>query len=1104
MRTRDLVPRLVMILGLALTTGLASLLTGPARAYTPDCIGHRLLDPGGGEPDVVAPGSNATPTRADTVWFGGDDGLGVAVEGGVWDFETPGSNGVQGWISEDLTENPGVYFGWVEPDSFGAHGDPCVPMISGSVGMLWCGIHEDEADRRDFVAGMGYQNAMCQWAVSPSLAIDPLLDAIDLSFTYFNHTEPAYDYTHIEVLCYDALGELLEVYPLDALDGVIGSHDAPAVYGITGPEIAAETLDPATTAIALRFVMKSDGGWSDEDGLWETPCGPFGVDDLEITIGASVHSYDFDDGPQGWTFDRCPGQGAYMAVHEELVWYDWLVQAGVACECRLSGGALGFVDTEGSPYSPPGLVPGQKEAAGTGVVTHGTLPPLQWNTTVVVYDAFTHLPQSTGAHYRPGWRVYPYTTETNPVPHWSSRHGMNTWYYTSSPYCQRARTNLSQMDDDPLPVEWDSMRFVYEVYCSCDAFSTPPSVCTEEGATFGSPILDNVRIGLTHVADAPPIGWVDGGSFADGFGQLYPTYLDPSDRCNANINFPHGYEPGNICMGDSSVVGGPLVQSEAGRWLCELCFQVTRKGARQDWIPEYHEWKARLGQDPEEGYVCALMDSLQTYGMVWKHKFATYFHEEDPRFDPGAPDYSEAQEIVPDLVFTPGTRIEYYYRSFWYNGGAPPTEYFMFPVMEFELLPTMTSVPGSPFEVQWPCVLCIDSYNRGADAAIGATLGALGLAYDQYDNIGSAGCWNSPIARTHGGTFGCNVGGYGNNGWTTEQMLGYRVVFLCTGTMGIGNMEDEDFDMFADWLTRTDCGLADIRRAFIFDGDGVGGLLADPVQGKAIAMSHDLLGLEFVDVNYRDFNSDDAYCVYLEPATEAVFSPTSPGIALFGNGCPQEFDYDVLGVRSGVEGAVGNLRYYSYQGTGTNTYVDYAQVVRANIQPGVANMMTVVGGFSLHHLSARGCGGLDCGNDSSCVVTGALALYGPLLDWMQDPGDPFGQWRYPCVDTGVEGEPETHLSGPGTHLYAARPNPFHRSAAIRFRLARAQRVQLDLYDVGGRRVRTLLDGPREAGEHNLTWDGTDDEGRRLGAGIFWMQMRTGEGYISSRKMLLMR
>ncbi len=324
------------------------------------------------------------------------------------------------------------------------------------------------------------------------------------------------------------------------------------------------------------------------------------------------------------------------------------------------------------------------------------------------------------------------------------------------------------------------------------------------------------------------------------------------------------------------------------------------------------------------------------------------------------------------------------------------------------------------------------------------------------------------------------------------------------GLFGIGATEQEDWHLFRDWLASTACGLQDVRRALILDGDQIGAIGADPVQGKAVTFCHDMLGFELIDQAYRDHNADNAYCVYLEPSQDAVYEPLAPGVGLFGNGCPQEYDYNVLGVRSGVEGAVGNLRFYSYEGTGTNPYADYAQVVRQRIAPGVANWMSVVNGFSTHKLTERGCGGEDCSADSACRAAGMIELCSPLFDWLEDPGEPFEPWRYPCVDTGVEEEPVTHLSGPVTHLYSCRPNPFHARATIRFRVAEPGRAVVQIFDVSGRLVRTLWDEVTDPGEHELVWDGQDSGKRRIEAGVYWMQLRTESGYTSGKRLLLMR
>ena len=685
-----------------------------------------------------------TGTRSDTLWFGGDDGNGLAVANEYWDFE---DGTLQGCTSIDETENPGDYFEWVTAATFAAHGDPVVPLIeiggAPTVGQIWCGIHEDEANARDFVAGIGYQNMQCQRTFSPAFAVG-MEEAPSIEFDFFSHSEPGYDYTHVYVLGFDGVGELLVEEELLYYDGATGDETQPWITPVLdeGITVPAGLLDGATT-FQFEFRMTSDGGWSDEDGLWDSPGGPFAFDNAEITYTGGTESYDFDTGPDGWAFERCAGVGAYLHLVDEIDYSEWLDMLGLSCRCTLTGWTAGFTGTV-DPLNIPALLPGQKEMFQTGILPRGSHQPPEWNAAVVEWDAYVNFPQSTGGHYRPGYRHYPFSTSVNPIPHWSPRQGQNVWYYTSSPGCGWNRTNLSTLNGQagqPLATEWDSLRFSYEIYCSCDAFGTPSTVCTEEGWTKGAPLIDNIRIGLMHAADAPPITWMAGGLIADGFGQNFPSYLEPSDRCNfnASYNLSMGNTDENDWLADTTTVTGPIVTTEDARWLAEFCFRIARKGARQDLIPEYNAWKARMAVhgDPEVEFIAVLLDSCMTGANAWKHKFCTYIHESDPAFNAGYAHQTDEQEVLLDGMLVPGTRVEYYWRSYWYNGGALPEDYYYLAEpnapREFECLPTMTLVPGEEFSVQWPAVLYIDAFNRGTEQYFGPALDNLGIGYDKYD-----------------------------------------------------------------------------------------------------------------------------------------------------------------------------------------------------------------------------------------------------------------------------------------------------------------------------------------------------------------------------------
>jgi subtilisin family serine protease len=94
-------------------------------------------------------------------------------------------------------------------------------------------------------------------------------------------------------------------------------------------------------------------------------------------------------------------------------------------------------------------------------------------------------------------------------------------------------------------------------------------------------------------------------------------------------------------------------------------------------------------------------------------------------------------------------------------------------------------------------------------------------------------------------------------------------------------------------------------------------------------------------------------------------------------------------------------------------------------------------------------------------------------------------------------------AAPGLPRVVAVPNPLQGAGEIRFALPAAGRARLALYDASGRRVRTLVDGPLSAGSRGIAWDGTDDRGARVAAGVYFAQL-TAEGSEVRSKVVLVR
>ncbi|MHC4066552.1 MAG: FlgD immunoglobulin-like domain containing protein, partial [Planctomycetota bacterium] len=90
----------------------------------------------------------------------------------------------------------------------------------------------------------------------------------------------------------------------------------------------------------------------------------------------------------------------------------------------------------------------------------------------------------------------------------------------------------------------------------------------------------------------------------------------------------------------------------------------------------------------------------------------------------------------------------------------------------------------------------------------------------------------------------------------------------------------------------------------------------------------------------------------------------------------------------------------------------------------------------------------------------------------------------------------------GIDLVLAVPNPFVRSAALRFQLPRTEDVFLAVYDPAGRRVATVLDGQLPAGSHVSVWDGRDDAGRPVASGTYIVRLAAGREVAHSHLVLV--
>ncbi|MEZ4648905.1 MAG: hypothetical protein R3E97_09000 [Candidatus Eisenbacteria bacterium] len=1013
--------------------------------------------------------SGSAAAYGDTLAFGYVDGDGFAVLGETWTFDHGGPDPLEGWVGVDVSAQDAAFGRQIDATSWNAdpYNDVAPPILSGS-GSAWIGAFGSEARALCFDSGLGYGNSWGQRLVSPTYVYDGASD-ITLQWTHFNDTEENFDYTRVYLERFPS-GERSELREYTEEIGLAPDHPSSPPVGVVDALVLTSLDLQGDTTFQIVFEMTSDGSWSDEDHLFETEYGPCAFDDVTVSgfgpAGTDVAVYGFESDLEGWTAEPSPGFGTFLGVASSG---DYILED--TCQCDIQGNVLEMHDdNEEHPYgqhiyalSPPVDVLNDVNLPGTG--------PLS---IFADWTEYLDLPRVNGVFIRAGWQYYPWVCDITGEIGWSPRVGQDSeFFWWDASGCVHSRSSAT-FADNPVPEDAEQLRFLYELYATCDLFGIPPEDCS--GITNFTPILDNLQIRFTRSPEAPAI-FVDNGLwFQDGFAES--NFNDPTrpGRADVTRNVVGFGNSGPYVQGDSLAVVGPLVTTPENRWEASLWFRVARTGPLAgSW---YTTWRDQVntatGVDIEAGqFAEAAMDSAQIGTNAFKHRFASYLKEEDWAAwgrSPSGPELTHEVEIIQDDVLYPGTKVEYFLTA---NFIDRPDERYLLPdtsggfFNEFEILPSWREIEGEG--LRHPCLLYVDAFNANAQPFLEAAFDSLGYDVDRYDYLDATSNWKTPMAR--GRTL------FDMNGASLFQLLGYRGLLVNSGSSNISQlMWPEDYLLFSDWLTAPYLESANDRQGLLMNGDGI----AYAIEFSAPALLP-RLGASFVDDTYSDYSGDYEACVRIESpaATGEAYGTANSAhdyvYDAYGNWCPQQFRFDVLGT---VGGGVGNRVYVAGDGV---SETEFAQVAVENVVPDgfggyVENYRAVLDGISWHHLASPEPGnGARCVSNSENVAQAAFDELAAAIEWIYevDYGDlaPFL-----CLEQldDIVSAPGDALGPASTRLFAGTPNPFNPRTTIRFNLAVTGPVELAIYDVAGRKVRTLVNTTLEAGPHDAIWDGTDD------------------------------
>lgn len=92
--------------------------------------------------------------------------------------------------------------------------------------------------------------------------------------------------------------------------------------------------------------------------------------------------------------------------------------------------------------------------------------------------------------------------------------------------------------------------------------------------------------------------------------------------------------------------------------------------------------------------------------------------------------------------------------------------------------------------------------------------------------------------------------------------------------------------------------------------------------------------------------------------------------------------------------------------------------------------------------------------------------------------------------------PESH------QLLTNYPNPFNSRTVIGFSLSKSTTVKLTIYDVLGRQVRALVNEFQTPGLKTVVWDGTDNRGQTVAAGVYFFRLKTDDSILTKKMVFL--
>ncbi|MFO7609005.1 MAG: FlgD immunoglobulin-like domain containing protein [Candidatus Krumholzibacteriia bacterium] len=1008
-----------------------------------DSQARRLLSAG---EDVVhggqAPG--AAKAATDTVLVLGPWGSGAAHNG---QFQTTGGAPAwNGWTSIDLTQRT--------EERWHAATDGA---LAGSFS-AWCGtLAYGSCEAGDPEGGYGNSwNELLEWR---GTVADPGASCtVDLTATIAIDTEPGYDYAYVTAV---KSGGAVDLW---VEDGVLGPMPL-ALQTVYAP---GDYVGGNDDEVVVQFRFTSDGAWSDQDCLHPTD-GAVRLDDVAFTLdNGAGYAHGFEDGTLGDLLVVLPqGVGDFAKLWQNLAQPGHCGQVNPSPMVAFIDDGVVVPGTGGTQcishcYGPGGFIVNNSGGlAGPDAHIHNAIesPVMAWpgpgyEGALLEFDVWedeTLGPHSPGVFYT--WSVRS-TTAADPAAIATEPWRDRNFVHYGGPRWNRRFQPVGDLI--PADASWVQVQLaVYElgwVHGFIGSDGTP------------APYFDNVRLAayphhgpslVANVADLPHDTFPESGT------------LDLVNLGANNIRFDSGnditsYSDPRNDPGDSVLV----------------TVKPQRDGASLVGMPRLH-WSLKRNPAFDPYRSAGLPDQGWIEG--WQP------------LSSGQPVPNRFAFDLPDTGFLfPGDFLYYYFSATDEAGGvqqtstlpADTTGFSDFadpmaypPIYKLHALPTLTEDPGEPGTYTQPTILFWD--DAGA-------VGNRDEWYTAYRNLGLVAGVDYDIYYTSNPSAGT---GHGLGGRATAaQLAGYSELIYTSGVQtrftigdgGTGSNSDRSLDaqVLTAWLEQ---GGKDM----LLTGDDLAGDIARNGDAAATAFLQDWMGVDLVSENVLvDIGLQTTPLIRTVPllpvftgveqwrgvanclAATAVYygGDTSTGNKRYDGVVPR-----VGAVRlAEFTDPSGTLGQYPYSAATLNVRADFgARVI--SLPYDFQSVETADGAKADAQLAAR-----------VRLLQDVLAYFGAA---------------------GGSGTPSA-VPDAGVLFAGNHPNPFNPATTISWWLPQAGHLGLEVFDVRGRLVRTLADGPAPAGAGEVRWDGRAGDGRAAAAGVYFYRLQAGDETLVGKMALI--